>query len=397
MILKMKTLLWYATSAIVLAACSANPGETAGTEIEAPHQSEAEEIEEDSEIVLSEIAAQAAGIRVDRARIGRLGETLNLPAEVKFDADRVAKVSPQISGVVKRFYATEGDRVDRGNRLALLASRELADLKSDYLSAESSADLAQSTLAREEALWADRITSEADLLEARAAYSAANSSLRAIENKLQAVGVSAARLRSEENGANFLVTTPISGVVLQRSVSIGEAVSTEDASAEPLFMIVDSSVVWVDLAVFKQDVSYLGMGTPVRLTSEDGELLAEAEIAFLSPIVDETSRTATARLIVENADGALRPGRFLRAQIDIGKSVSVIRIPEEAVQLVNATPSVFVPTNDGFEPLPVVTGLKADGYIGITRGLREGQAYVSQGAFTLKSQLEKDSFGGDDD
>ncbi len=178
---------------------------------------------------------------------------------------------------------------------------------------------------------------------------------------------------------------------------MGAAVNTDDTSAEPLFTIVDDGVVWVDIAVFKQDLSRLDEGTKVNLITDDDETIAQSEIAFISPIVDQSSRTATARVIVDNANGRLRPGSFIRAKIELGEGETLVRVPINAVQTVNATPSIFVPTEDGFAPKPVVTGLEQDGYISILRGLENGESYVAEGAFTLKSQLEKDSFGADDD
>ncbi len=125
-----KPLLLAAASAFILAACNSESPSTEGDAdlvvVETKQDDDAEV--EGNDVVLSRIAAQAAGIRVATAEVGRMGETLNLPAEVRFDADRIANISPQISGIVRMLYATEGDAIQRGDRLALLASRELAEL-----------------------------------------------------------------------------------------------------------------------------------------------------------------------------------------------------------------------------------------------------------------------------
>ncbi|MEH6697045.1 MAG: efflux RND transporter periplasmic adaptor subunit [Hyphomonas sp.] len=394
-----KPLLLAAASAFILAACNSESPSTEGDAdlvvVETKQDDDAEV--EGNDVVLSRIAAQAAGIRVATAEVGRMGETLNLPAEVRFDADRIANISPQISGIVRMLYATEGDAIQRGDRLALLASRELAELKSDYVSAAAATELARTTMAREEALWADKITSEADIQAARAAFSTASAALDSAETNLHAVGLSPASTAAAGNSSDYVVTSPITGVITQRTVTLGEAVSSDDTSAGPMFTIADDSVVWVDIAVFKQDLARVDTGANVHLTGDAGEPLAQAQIAFISPVVNQASRTATARVIVDNRDGQLRPGQFIRAQIDLGEGMLVVRVPKDAVQIVNSTPSVFLPTDDGFEPTPVVTGMEQDGLVGILEGLEDGQRYVAEGAFTLKSQLEKDSFGADED
>ena len=183
--------------------------------------------EEETDLVrLSPQEAENAGIITGKAEMGLLGKSLSLPAEIRFDADRVANVSPQVSGIITRLYAGEGDVVRRGQRLALVSSRELAGLKADYLTARTADDLAKAALEREEALFADRITSEADIQAARAAYAAAKAQREAAENKLHAIGITHAaleKLGEAEDGAlaNASVTAPLGGTVVRRTVTLG--------------------------------------------------------------------------------------------------------------------------------------------------------------------------------
>ena len=180
-------------------------------------------------VKLDAAAAAEAGIVVATAEIGTLAETLSLPAELRFDADRVARVAAPVSGLVSRLDKGEGDTVRRGERLALLSSRELAELKADFLTAKSAENLAASSLAREERLFADQITSEADLDAARAALVSARVAREAVENKLHAVGVSDAVLNGLTDApdgalANAAILAPIDGTVISRSVSLGSSV-----------------------------------------------------------------------------------------------------------------------------------------------------------------------------
>ena len=81
------------------------------------------------------------------------------------------------------------------------------------------------------------------------------------------------------------------------------------------------------------------------------------------------------------------------ADLSVGTSTEVLRVPQSAVQLVENNPAVFVPVDGGFAPRPVMVGTTAGGYVEIKAGLEEGDLFVSDGAFTLKAQLEKDAFG----
>jgi len=349
-------------------------------------------------VKLTAEAATEAGIETALVAKGAIAQSLSLPAEIRFDADRVANVSPRVSGVIGKLYASEGDQVNRGDTLALIRSRELASLKASYLTAQTRQNLANTALAREEKLFADKITSEADLQSARAEFEAAKADSDAAENELHAAGVSHAALEriataADGANANAYLTAPIGGTVVRRTVTLGETVSAGDAGADPLFTLVDDSVVWADIAVYKQDIGRIRVGAPVALRTDNGDVLAQSTIAFVLPVINEASRTATARVIVDNADGSLRPGQFVTADLNVGEAATVLRVPQAAVQLVEDRPSVFVPVEGGFVPRAVLLGAKSGGFVEIRSGLEDGETIVTSGAFTLKAQLEKDAFG----
>ncbi|MCI4643211.1 MAG: efflux RND transporter periplasmic adaptor subunit [Hyphomonadaceae bacterium] len=346
-------------------------------------------------VKLDAAAAAEAGIVVNTAETGNIVETVSLPTELRFDADRVARVATPVSGLVSRLDKGEGDKVRRGERLALLSSRELAELKADFLTAKSAENLAASSLVREERLFADKITSEADLDAARAALVSARVAREAVENKLHAVGISDAVLNGLTDApdgalANAAILAPIDGTVISRSVSVGSSV---EGGGEALFVIVDDSRLWADIAIYKADADKIAPGQSVILRTRDGADAARGEIALILPVIDEATRTGTARVIIDNPDGRLRPGQFVTAEIAIGEGGRILHVPANAVVEVEERASVFVPVEGGFAPRPVETGSSRDGLTEIRRGLSEGERFVSEGAFTLKAQLEKDAFG----
>lgn len=364
-----------------------------GDEAGAHDETDAHDEEDHVELSLDE--AKAAGIRTGKAETGRIAGGIELPAEIRFDADRVARLSPKVEGVVSRLYSGEGDTIKAGATLALLTSRELAGLKADFLNAQTAEQLAMAELEREERLFKQNITAEADVQSARAAYAAANAQLEASENRLHAVGVGHEvldRLDDVADGAlsHAYVTSPIAGKIIRRTVSLGETVSAGD---DPIFVIIDDSVVWADIAVYEENLGEIDVGLPVSLRQETGETLADGVIATVLPVIDETSRTATARVVVDNSEHRLKPGQFVTAHIETGGTATSVRVPSGAIVQVEGTPSVFVPTDDGFEPQRIMPGDSANGFTQILSGLEAGDALVIEGAFTLKAQLEKDAFG----
>ena len=275
MLLKYKIVLLVVASMILLTACDdkdlASPAQNAievksaesghdDQEEHDEHYGDGHHSDESDIVVLDASAAQEAGIEVAEATLSSTELTLTLPAEIRFDADRIANVSPQVSGVIRRLYASEGDLVSLGAPLALISSRELATMKADYLSAISDEYLALAALTREEKLWSEKISAEADLLSARAAATAASAARKSAENKLHAIGLDhdvIDSLNKAPDGAlaEFVVTTPLAGTIIRRSVTLGETVVSGESGGVPLFTIADDSVVWADIAVFKKDLS----------------------------------------------------------------------------------------------------------------------------------------------
>jgi cobalt-zinc-cadmium efflux system membrane fusion protein len=364
------------------------------------HDAETSHGESAEDIVV--IDADAADIELGIASESVLHRKLSLPAEIRFDTDRLAKLSPPVSGLVERLYVNEGDIISRGDRLALIRSRDLAGLKANWQTSISRERLAAQDLAREEELFADQITAQADLQAARATYAAARAEKEAVENQLHAAGVSDADLAqistaADGETANSYLNSPIDGVIVRRSVTLGETVAAGDAGATPLFVVADSSIVWADIAVFKADLGEVTVGTPVALTSNDNSVVVQARIDLILPVIEETSRTATARAVIDNADLLFRPGQFTRAEIAIPTRRTGIVVPANAVQTVEGRSAVFVPKDEGFTPKFVTIGERSRGSVEVLSGLEPGTRIVTQGAFTLKAELEKDAFGGDHD
>ena len=387
-------------AALLIGACNAPSPEDA-------HSDHADKVVEDTHsnhdeesdiVILSSEAARDAGIVVSQAQRSPLGQSLSLPAEIRFDSDRIANLSPRVSGVIGKLYANEGDQVRRGATLARIKSRELAGLKAAWQKAETQKQLAAQSLAREEKLWTDKITSEADLQAARASFEAAKAASNAAENELHAAGVSHSALKNiasaaDGDNANAYLTAPIGGTIVRRTITLGETVAAGDSSAAPLFTIVDDSVLWADIAVYKQDIDQISAGTAVTLKNNQGDILARSTVSLVLPVIDETSRTATARVIVENADKRLRPGQFVSAEIEMNAGTDRLHVPSASIVTVEGRLSLFVPIENGFKPRLISAGPDIDGRTVILSGLSGGEDYVSEGAFTLKAQLEKDAFG----
>ncbi|MBT3346432.1 MAG: efflux RND transporter periplasmic adaptor subunit [Gemmatimonadetes bacterium] len=348
--------------------------------------------DEHAEIHLDQAAMHDFGITVETAGPGALPILLRLPGEIVVDPDRLAHVVPRVPGVTREVFRAVGDTVKMGQPLAILDSRELSMLKSVYLVARERLELARSTSAREERLWGEKVSSEREYLAAQQARAEAGIELRAAEQRLHAIGLDDAHLETLafDEDASFIrytLTAPFDGVVVQKHIALGEFVKDE----ETVFVIADLSRVWVNLSIYQQDLSQVRAGQPVRVIESQTGLFHDGTIEYVSPLLDRATRTAAARVVLHN-DGRWRPGLFVEGLVRVAEESADLVVPRQALQNVDGQMVLFVETDDGFKARVVTMGRSNDTHAEITAGLHVGERFAATGAFTLKAQLEKDSF-----
>jgi cobalt-zinc-cadmium efflux system membrane fusion protein len=190
--------------------------------------------------------------------------------------------------------------------------------------------------------------------------------------------------------APFDLKTQIDGVVIAKHITRGEPVSREQAA----FVVADLRDVWIDISVYQKDLALLRVGQPVIVSA--GHELAEArgEISYLAPVVDEATRTATARVVLPNPEGVWRPGLFVTARVEVAREEVPLAVPRSALEVMGDQTVVFVQEADGFEPRAVQLGRRGDQHVEVTSGLAAGARYVARGGFTLKAELQRGEFAG---
>lgn len=331
-------------------------------------------------VQLSETAFQTSGIRLERVSSHRVSSGgVRVPAEIQFDPDRLAHVSPLVDGQMVSAVMI-GDRVEAGDELATFRSVELGQARAELSRATAVRETAQANLERQQRLRNEGINSERSLLEAQQAFDEADAAHDAARSRLRVFGVRGG------SGSDMALTSPIDGVVVERHATRGENVSTEDT----LFVVADVSEVWVIARAYEQHIPLVRVGMSGTLTvGPHGERQWTGTVSYVALSLDETTRTLPMRVSVPNDDGALRPGMFGTLTIDGGNSESTLAVPTSAVQSLNGRDVVFVQgdAERTFEARTVVLGREAEGMSPVLEGLSGTETVVVAGAFILKSEL----------
>jgi membrane fusion protein, heavy metal efflux system len=357
-------------------------------------EGEAHPHEKKALIHLSPAALKEAGIVVATAGGGELEQVLTLPGEIALNADRVVHIVPRVAGIVQRVDNTLGDQIRAGDVMAVLESRDLAEAKAAYLAAKQRLSLAQVTLESAEALRAKKILPGLEYQAIKRDFNNADIELRTAEQKLHALGLRAEEIASinQKKSASFSLyelRAPSAGTLIEKHLTLGEVVE----SNSDVFVIADLSTVWADVTVYAQDTPRITIGQAVHIQSEGFPLEATGKIAYISPLIDESTRTTRARVLIPNTDNVWKPGMFVSAQAVLQAEPVRVLVSNDAIQTVENQTVVFVPEGEGFTPKPVTVGRANATMSQILAGLEPGDRYVAQGAFVLKAELGKGERG----
>jgi membrane fusion protein, heavy metal efflux system len=353
---------------------------------------------------LSPEALQGAGIDVREAGPARIKTRLELPGEIKLDQDRLAHVVPRFAGVVTAVHKNLGDRVKKGEVIALVDSLELAEAKGQYIESVHRLELAQTSFIREQSLWRNKISPEQDYLNSRHALEEAEIAKQVAAQKLLALGLSHAdlatlsiepegpvrlhRLRTpfrEQMLTCYKIRAPLDGVVIEKHLVLGEAIKEDTA----IFMIADLSTVWGEFSVYAKDLNAVRLGQEVTVKSEVLALEATATVSYLGPLVGEETRSARAHVHIPNPEGRWRPGLFVMVEVVQEERRVPVAVAAEAIQTYRDWQVVFAQYGDWFEMRPLELGRSDGQWVEVVRGLSAGERYAARNSFVLKAELGK--------
>lgn len=348
--------------------------------------------DEDGELPLSEKQIEASNIEIGVASSGALAQKLVAPGIVTVDQDRVARVPVKVVGTVAQLRKKLGDKVEKGEIVATLDSREVADARSEFLSAAVAFELQKTLFERTQILWNKRITTEQTFLQARATFAAAELRLGLARQKLASLGFDIPAVSALKPGASpdlrqYPITSPIAGRVIERKVDVGAAVGGNNDPSE-LYTVADLSKLWVDLSVPMADLDRVREGHAVSISAPGGRE-ARGRVVFIGPVLNQETRAARVLASIPNPDLAWRPGAYVSAKIDLTQGNAAVLVPRAAIQTIDGKPHAFVRTEKGFERRKVILG-KTDGdRIEVVDGLAEGEKIAATNTFLLKAELGK--------
>ena len=332
-------------------------------------------------IAMSDAQLKSAGVELGVAGPAKIGTTLRLLGEVKYNSDRTVQIVPRLAGLVEQVLVSAGDTVRKGQVLAVLSSQVLADQRAELLAAQQRLSLARTTYERERTLWEEKITAEQDMLSARSAMQEAAIAVQSAQSKSAALGGAA----SGGGLTRYELRSPIDGVVTEKRISLGEVVKEDSA----VFTVSDLSSVWVEAPVSVQDLGGLAMGQATTVRANAFDATATSKVTYISALVGEQTRSAMVRTTLANPKGLWRPGLPVTVEVLLEEKEVPVAVSVKAVQDLRDWKVVFGRYGESLEARPLELGRSDGRMVEVKGGLNAGDRYAATNSFVVKAELGK--------
>ena len=335
-----------------------------------------------SGFVLSDTMAKM--IALDTVRTAAIDNQLTLSGEISFNENNVIKLFPRSSGQVTESRVTVGDKVSKGQTLAVIRSADVAGNYSDLSGAEADVAIAQRQLDNTSSLYKSGIASEKDYAEAKQNLLKAEAAKEKIQSLLAINGA------GSKTGGGYTVSSPIDGYIVEKNINAGSFIRPD--MGNNLFTISDLKNVWVWANVFETDIPRIKTGSSVQVSTlaYPGKIF-NGKVDQISEVLDPTNKAMHVRVSLDNSALLLKPEMFAKVQVSDVQQQTAICIPTKALISEDGKDFVIVYKDNSHMSIAEVKIMKTLGDITyLYEGVNPGQLLVVKNQLLLFQQLLND-------
>jgi cobalt-zinc-cadmium efflux system membrane fusion protein len=348
-------------------------------------------------VTLSAAQIEHGGVKWGSPTMGTASGSATIPGEIAPNEDRTARLGAPARGRILAVAVRPGDRVAKGQLLVTMQSPEAGMAQSDVAKADAElsarraeAQYAASARARAERLLVLKAIPRQDYDRAIADDERAKAALTQADAEVRRAHATAGQLGTSANG-EIALRAPSAGVVLARTAVPGAVVE----AGAPLIVVSDPASLWLTINAPEPSTSLFHRGGTLRFTvpAYPADTFT-ARVDAIGASLEPETRTLSIRGIVMNGAGRLKPEMLANVLVQGVGSASAAFVPEDAVQLLQGKPHVFLAQPDAkggarFARREVVLGSRSGGRVAVVRGLSAGDVVVIGGAFAVKAAFEK--------
>ena len=264
-------------------------------------------------------------IVVDTAITDNIEDQLSLSGEVSNDDNKVVKIYPNASGQVISVSGSLGDKVVKGQTLAVIKSADVAGNYADLKNANSDASIAEKEFKNTEQLYRNGISSEKDFVQARLQYEKARNAVSKVHTQIAINGGG-----KTNAGGTYVVSSPRNGYIVEKNINAGSFIRNDNG--QNLFTISDMQDVWVWANVFETDINKIKPGAAAEVTTlAYPDKIFYGKVDHINTVLDPSSKAMKIKIVLPNANLLLKPQMFTRIIINERKDEKALMIPTKAL------------------------------------------------------------------
>lgn len=342
-----------------------------------------EEVTEKKSVCITDSLAKI--IRIDTAKNTNMQDELTLSGEVSFDDNSVVKVYPFSSGQVTDVRVSLGDKVSKGQVLAVMRSADIAGNYTDLSATNSDLSIAKRQLDQTEYLYKNGISSERDYTEAKENYNKALAENHKVQEQLSING----RGNTSANG-QYIIKAPESGYIVEKTVTPGSFIRSDNAAS--LFTISNMKDVWIWANVFESDISKVKDGYAAKVTTlaYPGKVF-QGKVNEVSSVLDPDNKVMKVKITLPNPDMLLKPEMFTTVTITNNESTQSVTVPASSIIFNDSKNYVVVyegKCNLKVREVNVIKTVNDVSYI--ASGLKPGDMLISKNQLLLYDALTEE-------
>ncbi len=345
---------------------------------------------QDTEVTIPREDLDRLQLKFAKVTEASIGVEVHVPGTVQPNAYKQVHVTSLVGGVVTQVTSELGQPVKRGQALAQIFSRDLAEAQTAYLSANAELEAEHKKLVRTQELVRIGAASRQELEEIEANHQVHAAHVEEARQKLLLLGLDDRQVSDVAAGkqasANVSILAPLDGVVTTRNVNSGQVVT----ASQDLLTITDLSSVWIEANLLENDFGVVRVGAQATITTPAYPARRyHGVVSYIDPQVDSQTRTAKVRVEINNPDGSLRFGMYMDVLFasPVGGAVPVA--PQRAIQTIGSASVVFLPAPGDpgrFLQRTIKLGQQTPTGFQVAIGLKSGETVVTDGSVLLRAE-----------
>lgn len=369
----MKTHYIFSLLAVVLLSCGQEK-KSSNTE------GQKEQVIASTTVTLTEAQAKSITIQLDSLQEKAISHRVEVSGQTEVPPQNLITVSAPLGGYLKSTDLLPGMPVRKGQVIAVLEDQQYVELQQNFLSAKAKLPFLEQDAKRQQSLFESQAGSEKQMQLAKSEFVQQQILVKALQEKLQLIGVDATKLSVENLSRSVVLRSPIDGYVSQVKVNIGKYVQASEVVVE----LINPTDLHLKLKVFEKDMVYLQAGQKVEAQRVNGsEKVYLAEIILIGQNLD-ADRSTEVHCHFEGSQGDLKPGMYMTAHIDLDEA-KVRVLPEEAFVYFEGKQYVFVSKgSNAYTMMEVQIGRKERGFVEVQNATELlGSRVVVKGSYNL--------------